>query len=77
MDEKVRFEAAFRRRITKVSRDAADARSAGDRDVARKLAAKLEDTFDLALRFELDDGGPHLGPLVIPRPRRALTSPRP
>lgn len=69
MEEKAGFDAAFRRRIAKASRDVADARSAGDHDVARVHAEKLEDAFDLALRIRLDD---HTGPVAVPRPRPAV-----
>ncbi|WIV56204.1 hypothetical protein [Amycolatopsis nalaikhensis] len=69
MEEKAGFDAAFRRRIAKASRDVADARSVGDHDVARVHAEKLEDAFDLALRIRLDDD---TGPVAVPRPRPAV-----
>ncbi|MGK3208655.1 hypothetical protein [Amycolatopsis sp. MEPSY49] len=77
MEEKAGFEAAFRRRIAKASRNAADARSVGDHDVARIHAARLEDAFDLALRLKLDGGVPHLRQMAIPGPRTAVPHRRP
>lgn len=75
MEERAAFEAASRRRIANASRNLADARSAADDDVVRLHAAKLEEAFDLALRFTLNRGMPKLGRSMIPRPRVAL-SPR-
>ncbi|SFW78905.1 hypothetical protein [Amycolatopsis australiensis] len=73
MEEEAALEAAFRRRIARASRNVADAKKTGDHAVAGRHAARLEDAFELALRFKLDDRVPNPGRTAIPRPRTALS----